>query len=201
MELTATLLPFTALVVAVGSLRLYELSISKRRQRALHDQGVAQVREPHFSAMVVLHTSILIGALLEAWLVPRPPIPILGPLALVVLLAANALRVWVIATLGPHWNVQIMDSVGLGVVAHGPFRFIRHPNYVAVFLELLALPLVHGAWLTALVGSGCHLWVLGHRIRAEEAALLTHARYREVMGGKPRFIPRFAPRLSARPRA
>ena len=140
---------------------------------------------------------LLVAALAEAWLVPRAPIAVVSPLALVVLLGANALRLWVIATLGPHWNVQIMDSAPLGVVTGGPFRFIRHPNYVAVFLELLALPLVHGAWITALGGAACHVWVLAHRIRAEEAALLAHPSYQQLMGGKPRFIPTIAyPRWS-----
>ena len=81
----------------------------------------------------------------------------------------------------------------LGVVTGGPFRFIRHPNYLAVFLELLALPLVYGAWITAALGSAAHVWVLYHRIRIEEAALLAHADYRAAMGGKPRFLPAAAP--------
>ncbi|HEX7597395.1 MAG TPA: UbiA family prenyltransferase, partial [Polyangia bacterium] len=98
--------------------------------------------------------------------------------------------------MGAHWNVAIMDSIGegeaakLAVVSGGPFRWIRHPNYLAVFLELLALPLVHAAWLTAGLGSLAHLWVLRHRIRAEERALLTHSSYQSVMSGKPRFVPR-----------
>jgi methyltransferase len=192
-DLLPTRLPFTVLVLLLGGLRLYELRISKRRQRALRSRGVAQVREPHFAAMVVLHTSVLLAALAEVWLIPRAPLPVISPLALGVLLSANALRLWVIATLGPHWNVQIMDSAELGVVTGGPFRFIRHPNYVAVFLELLALPLVHGAWITALAGAGCHVWVLAQRIRAEETALLAHPSYRRLMGGKPRFLPRLWP--------
>jgi methyltransferase len=195
-DLPPTLLPFTALVLLVGGLRLFELRISKRRQRALRAQGVAQVREPFFAAMVALHIGLLVAALAEAWLVPRAPIAVVSPLALVVLLAANALRIWVIATLGPHWNVQIMDSAPLGVVTSGPFRYIRHPNYLAVFLELLALPLVHGAWITAVAGAACHVWVLAHRIRSEEAALLAHASYQQLMGHKPRFIPRLFPQLA-----
>ena len=187
--LLPTLLPFTALVLAVGGLRLYELRISRRRQRALRERGVARVPERHFTAMVLLHTGLLVAALLEAWLVPRAPLGVMSVLALVALVAANALRIWVIATLGPHWNVQIMDSASLGVVADGPFRFIRHPNYLAVFVELLALPLVHGAWVTALAGAAAHVWVLAQRIRAEEAVLLSHDGYRAAMGDKPRFVP------------
>ena len=199
MELTRTLVPYTVLVLLLGGLRLFELRISKRRQRALLARGVGKVAEPHFAAMVVLHTAVLIGALAEAWLVPRAPLPLLSPIALVLLAAANALRIWVIATLGPHWNVQIMDSAPLGVVTSGPFRFIRHPNYVAVFLELLALPLVHGAWVTALLGSACHVWVLAHRIRAEEAALLAPEPYQRRMGDKPRFLPSVSARLALAP--
>jgi methyltransferase len=192
MELSRSLLLFFALCLAVGSARLIELRVSRRRQRRLQAQGVARVREPHFPVMVALHTSVLVAAALEAWLLQRPAIPAVTVVAVLVLVAANALRLWVIATLGPHWNVQIMDSSSLGVVTSGPFRYIRHPNYVAVFVELLALPLVHGAWITATAGAIVHLWVLHHRIRAEEGALMANPRYRELMGAKPRFLPGLA---------
>jgi methyltransferase len=177
------------LVVAVATARLVELRISRRRQQALRARGVAPVPEPHFRAMVSLHSAILLGSALEPWLADRRPIAAVSVAALVVLVAAVALRQWVIATLGPHWNVQVMDSLSLGVVATGPFRFIRHPNYLAVFLELAALPLVTGAWLTAAVGTAAHVWVLYHRIRVEEASLAAHPEYRTVMGHKPRFVP------------
>ena len=101
-----------------------------------------------------------------------------------------AVRWWVIRTLGSHWNVQVMDSAGLGVVSSGPFRAVRHPNYAAVFVEVAALPLVHTAWITCLAGSAAHLWVLSRRLALEEAVLLSHEEYRMRMGGKPRFVPR-----------
>jgi methyltransferase len=105
-------------------------------------------------------------------------------------LLANTLRWWVIRTMGTHWNVRVMDSTPLGVVTSGPFRWIRHPNYLAVFVELLALPLLHTAWLTALVGGLAHVWVLRQRIAIEERMLLAEATYRALMGSKPRFVPR-----------
>jgi methyltransferase len=108
---------------------------------------------------------------------------------LAVLLCANLLRFWVITSLGQHWNVQIMASLPLGVVTRGPFQWIRHPNYAAVFVELLALPLVYGAWITAFAGAAIHAWVLYHRVRHEETMLMSHAEYRALMGKKPRFIP------------
>jgi methyltransferase len=184
-----SLLGFTALVLAVATIRVLELRVSRRRRQALAARGACPVEEPHFRAMVVLHTGILVGALVEAWLTRRLAPPTLATAALALVVASNLLRWWVIATLGPHWNVRIMDSTPLGVVTGGPFRWIRHPNYLAVFVELLALPLVHAAYVTALAGGAAHLWVLWHRIRTEEAVLLADPRYRTTMGHKPRFLP------------
>lgn len=190
MDLATSLPAFTALVLAVGITRLVELRVSRRRQRALVAGGAQLVSEPRFRLMVLLHTGILVAALVEAWTTRRAPPPGLSAAALGLVVAANLLRWWVIATLGPHWNVQIVSSTGsLGVVTGGPFRWIRHPNYVAVFVELTALPLVHAAYATAAIGAAAHLWVLYHRIRAEETVLLADPRYRASMGDKPRFLP------------
>jgi methyltransferase len=196
-DVTLTLPAFIALVLAVGALRLIELRVSQRRRRALARRGASPVAEPHFRAMVLVHTGILAGAIAEAVLLPRPPVPALSLAALALVIGANLLRWWVIATLGPHWNVGIMSSLSLGVVENGPFRFIRHPNYVAVFVELTALPLVHGAYVTAALGALAHLWVLYHRIRAEESVLLAAPAYRAVMATRPRFLPRVFDRAPA----
>jgi methyltransferase len=182
---------FLALVAAVGAGRLVEMRISRRRQRALEVRGATRASEPAFPLMVALHTGVLVAAALEVVLLRRPFSPAVGIPALALVVAANALRWWVIATLGPHWNVQVVRSLGLGVVTDGPYRFVRHPNYVAVFVELAALPLVHGAYLTALAGTALHVLVLRRRIALEESVLLADETYRREMGGKPRFIPRF----------
>lgn len=182
---------YPALLVAVGLGRLIELGVSRRRQRRLIQVGVTVVPERHFRAMVLLHTSVLAAAALEVWLLKRPFVRLLALPMMVLFLSANVLRWWVIATLAGHWNVRVMDSVVRGVVTHGPYRWIRHPNYVAVFLELLALPLIHSAWLTALLGGVAHVWVLRQRIITEEGVLMAHPAYRRAMGAKPRFIPRW----------
>jgi methyltransferase len=192
MELTDRLsLPlFLGLLAAVGVGRLIEMSISRRHQRALSKRGVAVEREPVFGFMVALHTGVLAAAALEAILLRRPFIPALGVPALLLVVLANLLRWWVIATLGPQWNVRVMGSSrSAGVVSSGPFHYVRHPNYVAVFVELAALPLVHTAWVTALCGSLLHVLILRRRIALEEQVLFTDAQYRQVMGGKPRFVP------------
>jgi methyltransferase len=189
MVVSASTIFFYALVLAVGAMRLVELNISQRRRRALAARGAAPVAEPHFREMVLVHFGILAGCLVEATVFPRPFLPVLAAIATLLVLAANLLRWWVIGTLGPHWNVRIMSSLQLGVVTDGPFRYVRHPNYAAVFVELTALPLVHGAYVTAVLGAAAHAWVLSHRIRAEEAMLLADPAYRAAMGGKPRFLP------------
>jgi methyltransferase len=125
----------------------------------------------------------------------------LGGAAALGVVGAGVLRVWAIRSLGKHWNVRVVDSTRLGVVTSGPYRFVRHPNYVAVFLELLLLPLVQGAWLTAALGSALHILVLRRRILLEEAVLMASPAYRASMGDKPRFLPRFERALPFFPRA
>jgi methyltransferase len=181
---------FLALLIAVALLRGVELVISRRHQRRLEAQGVSRATEPHFQWMVLLHAAVLAGAALEVLLLHRPLIPVLAIVMGTLVALANALRWWVIYTLGTHWNVEVMDSVSLGVIATGPFRRIRHPNYVAVFIEMAALPLVHTAWFTAIAGTAGHVWVLSRRLAVEEAVLLRNEEYRATMAHRPRFVPR-----------
>jgi methyltransferase len=180
---------YIVLLFAVGAGRLVEMRLSRRHQRALAERGATRAPEPGFVFMVALHTGVLLAAALEVLLLHRPFTPVVGVPALGVFVLSNVLRWWVIATLGPHWNVQVVGSMELGVVTGGPYRWIRHPNYVAVFAELLALPLVHGAWITATVGSVLHVFVLRRRLALEEAVLASDPVYRDLMGRKPRFVP------------
>lgn len=182
---------FLALLSLVALLRIIELRISGRHQKQLLARGAQRVPEPRFRWMVLVHAAVLLGAAVEVTLLKRPFIPMLAAISFVIFLAANAVRWWVIQTLGDHWNVQVMDSTRLGVVSSGPFRFVRHPNYAAVFAEMLALPLIHAAWMTAVAGSLAHAAVLGQRIATEEKVLLANPDYRAAMAGKPKFLPRF----------
>jgi methyltransferase len=184
-----SVMAFLALLVAVAALRLVELRISKNHQREMFGRGAAKVEEPRFRWMVLLHTAVLVGAACEVVFLHRPFIPVLAAVMLVIFIAANAVRWWVIRTLGEHWNVQVVDSTRLGVVTSGPFRFVRHPNYAAVFAEMIALPLIHTAWITALVGTVAHALVLRMRLSTEERVLFANPDYRAAMSGKPRFLP------------
>jgi methyltransferase len=181
---------YFALLVLVGLGRLVELGISKRHQRALGARSAPLLPEPGFRWMVLLHTSILLGSGVEVWFRKAPLLPAVAVPALVVFFAANGLRWWVMRTMAGHWNVRVVDSLALGVVREGPFRVVRHPNYAAVFVELLALPLIHGAWWTAGIGALLHALVLRRRITLEEEMLFRNPAYGEAFASKPRFVPR-----------
>jgi len=180
---------FIGLLLAVALLRLVELRISKRHQKEMAARGAARIDEPKFRWMVLLHTAVLLGAALEVVLLRRPFVLWLAAPMLAVFLVANAVRWWVIHSLGEHWNVQVVDSTRLGVVTSGPFRYVRHPNYAAVFAEMLALPLIHAAWFTAVAGAIAHAGVLAQRLSTEERVLFANPDYRAAMTGKPRFLP------------
>jgi methyltransferase len=142
---------YTLLIVAVGLERLAELVVSKRNARWSLERGGVETGQGHYPVMVVLHTGLLLGCLAEVWLMQPPFLPVLGLTMLALVVASQALRWWCIATLGHQWNTRVIVVPGLPRVTGGPYRFFTHPNYVAVVVEGFALPLVHTAWITALV--------------------------------------------------
>ena len=161
----------TVVVALVGLERLAELVVSKRNAAWSLEQGGRETGQGHYPVMVVLHTGLLVGMLVEAW-VRRPAVP--GALAgsmLVLVVASQGLRWWCIATLGRRWNTRVIVVPGLAPVAAGPYRWLRHPNYVAVVVEGVALPLVHAAWVTAMLFTVLNAALLRVRIRVENDAL------------------------------
>jgi methyltransferase len=162
---------FLLLVAAVAVERLVELVISRRHERALRARGAVEAGAGHYPLMVAVHAALLAGAAAEVLLLDRPFLPWLGWPMLAVVVATMALRYWVIATLGERWTTRVLVLPAVPLVARGPYRFLRHPNYLAVVLEVMALPLVHTAWITALVCGVLNLLVLALRIRVEDAAL------------------------------
>ena len=181
---------YLGLLALVGAGRLIEMRVSARNQARMSAQGIELVAERHFPWMVALHAGVLIAAGLEVVLLRRPLIPALAVIMGALFLAANGLRWWVMTTMAGHWNIQVMASTRLGVVKRGPYRWVRHPNYVAVFIELIALPLIHTAWLTALGGVAGNVWILSRRLAVEERVLAADPVYRREMLSKPRFVPR-----------
>lgn len=162
---------FTWLIVAVALERLAELVVSKRNAAWSFARGGVESGQRHYLVMVVLHTGLLVGALVEVWLRQPAFVPVLGWTMLALVVASQALRWWCITTLGHQWNTRVIVVPGLPPVTRGPYRFMAHPNYVAVIIEGFALPLVHSAWITALVFTLCNAMLLAVRIRVENRAL------------------------------
>jgi methyltransferase len=160
---------YVVLVVLVGFERVAELVVSLRNARWSFAQGGVESGRGHYPFMVVLHTGLLVGCLVEA--AYRPFVPWLGWTMFAVVLLSQGLRWWCITVLGRQWNTRVIVVPGLQLVARGPYRWLRHPNYVAVVAEGIALPLVHTAWVTALVFTVLNIPLLAVRIRTEEAAL------------------------------
>jgi methyltransferase len=168
-----SLTAFTVLVALVALERLAELVVSNRNAAWSFARGGRETGQGHYRFMVLLHSGFLVAMLVEAW-VRRPEVPpTLAWTMLALVLASQALRWWCIATLGRRWNTRVIIVPGLPAVSSGPYRFLSHPNYVAVVIEGIALPLVHGAWVTALVFTVANAALLAVRIRVENAALRT----------------------------
>jgi methyltransferase len=174
---------FTLLVAAVALERVAELVVSVRNAAWSRARGGRETGQRHYVAMVALHTGLLAGALAETWTRRPDFVPALGWTMLALVVASQALRWWCIATLGHQWNTRVIVVPGLPRVTGGPYRWLPHPNYVAVVVEGFALPLVHTAWITALVFSACNAVLLVVRIRVEEAALATLGRSAAAVSG------------------
>lgn len=163
---------FALLIAAVAAERIAELIVSQRNARWALDQGGIETGRGHYPPMVVLHSGLLAACLLEVLVGNRPFLPLLGWVMFGLVISAQGLRWWCIASLGRRWNTRVIVIPGQALVAGGPYRWIRHPNYLAVVIEGAALPLVHSAWMTALGFTVLDaLLLLGFRIPTEERAL------------------------------
>jgi methyltransferase len=159
------------LILAVAAERVVELVVSKRNAKLAFANGGKEFGRKHYPVMVVIHTALLLGCVIEVWALHRPFLPWLGWPMLAIAVAAQVLRWWCIATLGERWNTLVIVVPDAPLVRRGPYRWLHHPNYVAVVAEGIALPLVHSAWLTAICFTLANAWLLTVRIRVENQAL------------------------------
>jgi methyltransferase len=180
---------YTLLVALVAIGRLIELRIAARNRRDLLAHGGVEVAPGHYRWMVLQHTAFLVCCPLEVWLFGRPFLPALGIPMLLLVVVATGLRYWVIRTLDGRWTTRIVVLPGSSPVTGGPYKFLRHPNYLAVITEIFALPLVHTAWITAIVFSVFNALILRVRIRAEEEALSRMSDYGTVFASRSRLMP------------
>jgi methyltransferase len=183
---------YLLILLAFGSQRAIELAFSARNERAIRQRepGAPQAGRSIFRWIALVNLGLFTLPALERSLRRRsPPAPIAAA-GWVATLSAIALRLSVIASLRGSWTVRAVVPSDLPVVDRGPYRFIRHPNYVALGLEFLGLPLIGGAYLSAVGLSLANALLLRRRIIEEEALLNAIPTYKERMAAKPRFVPR-----------
>ena len=165
---------FTVFILLTGGERIVELFTSLRHARWAFERGGVESGKGHYPAMVMLHTGLLVGSLAEVWLLGRPFIALLGWPMLAIAVLCQVGRIWIIRSLGNQWNTRIIVVPGMPLSRRGPYRWtrLRHPNYVLVVVEGLAIPLIHTALITAAVFAVLNaILLLGFRIPAEERAI------------------------------
>jgi methyltransferase len=181
---------FTGIVATVFLQRLFELRLSKCNEAHVIAQGGREHSSNYLKLVKVLHLSWFVVMLAEAWWFDRPFVPTLAAFALVATLAGQYLRYLSMQALGWRWALPIMTIPGASVIDKGIYRYIRHPDWLGVILEIPAVPLIHSAYLTAILYTVVNTFLLRTRIRAEEQALTEDNDYAYVFAGRPRFIPK-----------
>lgn len=179
---------YLVLLAALAGERLLELFISRRNARRAFDRGAIEVGRMHFRIMALMHTAFLASCAIESMVVAHAISPIVSTIALLSALLAQVLRYSAVAALGERWNTRIIVVPGTPPVRRGLYRWMRHPNYVAVAIEIAAVPLIRGCWFTAAGFTIANALILAVRIPAEERAL--GANYSESFRGVARFFPR-----------
>jgi methyltransferase len=181
---------FTAFLGLLAIQRITELRRSQRNETLILRRGGREHAASHFFWMKSLHTAWFAAMLIEVFGLRRPFIPPLTLAALAILATGQLLRYAAIRTLGWRWTVKVMTVPGVEPVQRGIYHIIRHPNYLGVMLEILAVPLLHTAYITAASFSLANGVLIGIRIREEEKALSSTSIYGEVFQGRPRFFPK-----------
>ncbi len=177
---------YLAFLAAVALERGVETVVSRRNARRLLARGGVEAGRGHYPVMVAFHALFLAACAAEALLFPTAP-PAAALVAALGAIAAQALRWWAVASLGERWSTRVVVLPGAAPVTAGPYRFMRHPNYLAVALEMACLPLAYGSWRSALLFSAGNAWLLAVRIAAEERAL--GPAWASAFRGRPRLIP------------
>jgi methyltransferase len=157
-------------VALVAAQRLLELVLARRNERKARAKGAIERGRGHYPFIVVLHSLWLISTLVEGVL-RGPELSPYWPVPLVLFILAQSLRYWAILSLKESWNTKILVVPGKKLARRGPYKYLNHPNYLVVVVEILAFPLIFGAWVTALVFTVLNAALLFVRIREENRAL------------------------------
>jgi methyltransferase len=178
---------YLAILAALAVERIFELWLSARNARPAFAAGAVEVARGQYAVIAAFHTLFLISATTEATLLNRSFPRGFGLAAIILALLAQLLRYWCVTTLGPRWNTRIIVWPAIAPVTTGPYRFMRHPNYLAVIIEVACVPLIYGCWLTAILFSAGNAMLLAVRIRSEETAM--GPAYQDAFDSRPRLLP------------
>jgi len=183
---------YAAVLLAFGTQRGLELLYSARNERLIRGRQptAPQAARSIFKWIALINAGLFTLPALERWWRGHPPPSAVAAAGWITSVSAVALRLSVLLSLRRSWTVRAVVPSDLAVIDRGPYRWIRHPNYVALALEFLGLPLIGGAYVSALGLGVANALLLGRRIREEEALLMAIPAYRQRMAHKPRFLPR-----------
>ncbi|MFJ7754064.1 isoprenylcysteine carboxyl methyltransferase family protein [Peribacillus muralis] len=174
---------FTIFIVLIAIQRLVELYIAKQNEKQLKVAGAVEYGESHYRWMVLMHVSFFVVLILEVLALERN-VSALWPIWLTLFLVAQSGRIWVISSLGKHWNTKIIVVPDAEVVIKGPYKFFKHPNYIIVATEIIVISLLFNAFFTAILFTILNAWMMAVRIPLEEKALKENTEYSTVFKGK-----------------
>lgn len=183
------MIPFLVIISVIMIQRLLELVIARRNEKWMKEQGALEFGSNHYLYIVLMHSLFFLVLIFENFAFSREISPI-WPLLAVVFVFAQLIRIWAISSLGRYWNTKIIVLPNVDVVRKGPYRFIKHPNYVVVTIELMVVPLFFGAYITASLFTLLNVLMLSIRIPAEEKALRELTEYEGSFEKCNRFLPK-----------
>jgi len=179
---------FFSFVAFIVVQRLVELLLARRNERYMKRRGALEFGREHYKYIVLLHMLFFVLIVAEVTFLKRTPSP-MWPALLVLFIGTQLLRAWAITSLGVYWNTKILVLPHSKLSPKGPYKFMRHPNYIVVMLEFWIVPLFFQAYITAVVCSVLNVFVLSVRIREEERALQELTNYKQSFQNISRFLP------------
>lgn len=168
--------------------RITELAVARKNEAWMKSQGAIEFGQRHYPAMVSIHTAFFIFFILEVIMFDKS-LSTYWPILLSLFIFTQTMRVWALASLGKYWNTKIIILPGANVIKRGPYKIIKHPNYLIVAIELIVIPLMFNAYITMAVFTMLNILILSIRIPAEEKALRELTKYESEFSNQGRFVP------------
>jgi len=168
---------FWTLLIILALQRISELIIARRNERTVLSEGAVEYDREGYRVIVAMHAAFFLSFIAEYYFLKRS-LNTLWPLLLLIIVLAEALRYWAISSLGKYWNTKILVIAGTSLISKGPYKYIRHPNYLAVVIEIAVIPLIFSCYITSVLFTFFNFIVLRRRIRIEESALTAESQNR-----------------------